>query len=641
MGSLDIPEQFNLMGVFSLARQVIGLGWDFLKKTAARIIGEENVERLEWVIEQLKTLIEGGWQALFDKIKDSLSGLKEELFAKIQEYLVVSVIKKAIVKIASLFSPVGAVVQLVLTVWDVFQALKDQFAQIMDVVTSVVDALDLIVQGTLGPAKEKVEQVLAGVLPVAIGLLANLIGLGGLGKTVEEFIESIRERIEKAVVKLIKKLKKKLESLFSRRGKRGDADAEHGETAPEDEKKHKRYAQAAKEALEEPPDEAIAFDAFRRQKREQADRLEQTYDRKLERPVRMTIEFTESASKDAQDNAVDFEVRVAPNTVKTSSKALLTNVIGSPDSRLTLFRERSDFAPTSLAEGKEVFIHPDEDTNVTFSETSRKPWKQPHYLEFFKDEQKLELSVSHWNTDKKKALKRSDWFHVGSKNSQRYAHADDAPESLDYLGFIGEKESASDAEKIAVYDEVLVSAKVDDGQWPDPSIGADQYRREMRALVVAAYKGPTKLAALDKNVLSAKVVPSHYNRVIGQIFEEWVAENYGVTRDPVPVISSGLLDQEVIADGYEGTTIVEVKAISTPREPNTSERQQMERYGDVLRNEIEWLRATGGELKSVIFDSIRYQFNNEAVAEEWLSAIQELIDKAAKRVAERVTTEGT
>jgi hypothetical protein len=225
MGSIEMPEQFDLMGVLSIARQVLGLTWDYLKEKAAELIGEENVERLEWLIEQIRTLIEGGWGALLAKIKDQLTGLKDQIFDKIKEFILVSVVKKAVVKLASMFSPVGAVVQLVMTLWDVFQTLREQLSQIFEVVKTVVDALDKIVKGTLEPAQKKVEEVLAGVLPVAIGLLARLVGLGGLGKKVEEFIESVQERVDKAITKLLKKIKSKIKKLFGK-GEKGKEDGE-------------------------------------------------------------------------------------------------------------------------------------------------------------------------------------------------------------------------------------------------------------------------------------------------------------------------------------------------------------------------------------------------------------------------------
>src|SRR5690554_239163 len=250
--------------------------------------------------------------------------VKGQIFAKIQEFILVSVLKKAVLKLAGLFSPVGAVVQLVLTLWDVFQALREQFSRLMGVVTSVVEALGEIVAGRIDPAKQKIEDVLAALIPVAIGLFARLVGLGGLGRKVQEFIEAIRGRIERAVRRLILKIKARVQRMMRRRrGRRGGdrdtqnarPDGAHGETSPEDERTHRRFAGEAKAVLEAPPEQSgdvIDFAGLMRQKRAEADRLEQRYDRRLENPVRMTIAIDQSQAV-RERQIIPFEVRVAPN----------------------------------------------------------------------------------------------------------------------------------------------------------------------------------------------------------------------------------------------------------------------------------------------------------------------------------------
>src|SRR5690554_4744472 len=256
--------------------------------------------------------------------------VKGQIFAKIQEFILVSVLKKAVLKLAGLFSPVGAVVQLVLTLWDVFQALREQFSRLMGVVSSVVEALGEIVAGRIDPAKQKIEDVLAALIPVAIGLFARLVGLGGLGRKVQEFIEAIRGRIERAVRRLILKIKARVQRMMRRRrSHRGDRDGRdqrpeaHGETSPEDERTHRRFAGEAKAVLEAPPEQSgdvIDFAGLLRQKRAEADRLEQHYDRRLENPVRMTIAIDQSQAV-RERQIIPFEVRVAPNDTVMDGQA--------------------------------------------------------------------------------------------------------------------------------------------------------------------------------------------------------------------------------------------------------------------------------------------------------------------------------
>jgi len=155
-------------------------------------------------------------------------------------------------------------------------------------------------------------------------------------------------------------------------------------------------------------------------------------------------------------------------------------------------------------------------------------------------------------------------------------------------------------------------------------------------MIVEAYEGPTHLGALDEDILSAGLVPPKYNRLVGQIFEEWVENNYGVTRDPVPIVASEMFDQDVWPDGFKGDTLVEIKAISEVRGPNSSEKEQMERYGVILNNQIEWLKPTKNGPKSIRFKSVLYQFNNEDVAEAWLETIRKLISQDAEQIGEQV-----
>jgi hypothetical protein len=159
------------------------------------------------------------------------------------------------------------------------------------------------------------------VLPVAIGLLARLVGLGGLGKKVEEFIESIRERLDKAITKLINKIKAKIKKLFGK-GKRGEK-GKHGETDPADERKHGKYIREAREALEAPPPEPMSFSEFETHKRKQADKLESTYGKKLDKSVGMTIDFDKVSKK---DEAMHFQVDVKPNN--SSGDGVATNAEG-------------------------------------------------------------------------------------------------------------------------------------------------------------------------------------------------------------------------------------------------------------------------------------------------------------------------
>ncbi|WP_062290941.1 hypothetical protein [Nostoc piscinale] len=206
LGDIQIPQEFNLLGVLDLIRQILGLTGDLIRRIAVRILGERNVERIEFVWNYVQTLITSGWSAFFEQITQDLANLRDMVLEQIKEFLLTQIITAAITKLATLFNPVGAIVQLVLTAWNLYTFLRDNLQNLIQIVQTIVEGLAEIVNGVIEPAAQRVEQVLANLLPVAISFLANLIGIGGIANRVRQIISDLRERIENAIVNLIRRI---------------------------------------------------------------------------------------------------------------------------------------------------------------------------------------------------------------------------------------------------------------------------------------------------------------------------------------------------------------------------------------------------------------------------------------------------
>ena len=194
-----LPQTFDLLGVLDLARQILGLTWDKLKAKARTLIGEQNVERLEVLFGFIQTLVTEGWGALWSQIMESVSTVFDQVFDGIKTFVRDRIIVSAITKLASLFNPVGAIVQLVLTAWNVYTFLRDQLARIAEVVQTVTTAIGDIARGILDNAMAAVEGVLARLLPLAIDFLARLIGLGNVGEKVREIIEKVQAMVDRGI----------------------------------------------------------------------------------------------------------------------------------------------------------------------------------------------------------------------------------------------------------------------------------------------------------------------------------------------------------------------------------------------------------------------------------------------------------
>lgn len=204
---ITLPERFDLMGVLSLIQQILGLTWERLRERAVRLIGERAVAVIEFVASYLRTLIEGGWNALWQRIRDDLGSLREMVLEGIKSFLLERIVMAAITRLATMFNPVGAIVNLILAAYNLFTFLRDQLARIIEVVQTVVNAIGDIARGIIQPAAQRVEATLARLLPLAIDLLARLLGLGNVGAKVREIIERVRGVVDRALDRLIDRVR--------------------------------------------------------------------------------------------------------------------------------------------------------------------------------------------------------------------------------------------------------------------------------------------------------------------------------------------------------------------------------------------------------------------------------------------------
>jgi hypothetical protein len=164
------------------------------------------VKLLEKAWELISALITGGPAALWEKIKEFLGNLKEMVIDALQNWVVETVIKSAITKLATMFNPVGAIVQAIITIYNTVMFFIERINQILDLVEAIVNSVYKIAVGDIGSAANWVEQALARTIPVIIGFLARLLGLGGLSDKIKSVIQKIQATVDRAIDKLIEKI---------------------------------------------------------------------------------------------------------------------------------------------------------------------------------------------------------------------------------------------------------------------------------------------------------------------------------------------------------------------------------------------------------------------------------------------------
>jgi len=206
---IQIPEDiFSLEGIFSLVMQILGMSWSYIRAKAVKLLGEPAVKALETGFEIFKILITEGPAGLWKYVKEQFNDLKTMVMDAIQDMIITEVIKAGVKWILGLLNPAGAFIKAAMAIYDIVTFFIERGSQILDLINAVVDAVGAIGRGAIDAAASLIENALAKALPVVIGFLANLLGLGGLAKKVMAIIQKVRGKIDKAIDSLILKAKK-------------------------------------------------------------------------------------------------------------------------------------------------------------------------------------------------------------------------------------------------------------------------------------------------------------------------------------------------------------------------------------------------------------------------------------------------
>ncbi|KAA0229892.1 DUF4157 domain-containing protein [candidate division KSB1 bacterium] len=225
--NITLPSKFDLKGIFHLVLQILGATYQAIRAKVVKALGpkgESVVSKVEKAVEFVKELVTKGPIALWERVKDSLSNLKETVFGAIIDWVKSTIIGKAIEKLISFFNPAGALIQAVIAIYNTVKFFIERINQIREFAASVFNSIAEIASGNLGKAATAVENAIAKSIPVIISFLASLIGLGGISKKIQEIIKKIRQPIDKAIGKVVNWIVEKAKKLFGKKGQSVEED---------------------------------------------------------------------------------------------------------------------------------------------------------------------------------------------------------------------------------------------------------------------------------------------------------------------------------------------------------------------------------------------------------------------------------
>lgn len=213
---IALPADLSLMSVFKLVLDVLGITYPKLRAKAVKLVGETAVTVIEKLAEYVQALFSGGVAKLWEQVKADLSSLKDMVIGAIQDWLIETVVKQAVVKVVSMFNPAGAIVQAIIAIYNVVMFVIEKAQQIMALVEAVINSVHAIATGAIGGAISWIEKSLASAIPVVIGFLARLLGLSGITQKIQGFIKKVQAKVDGAIDKVIAKIVGVVKKLFGK-----------------------------------------------------------------------------------------------------------------------------------------------------------------------------------------------------------------------------------------------------------------------------------------------------------------------------------------------------------------------------------------------------------------------------------------
>jgi hypothetical protein len=209
---INPPADLTFESILGFVLDVLGLTMDNVWERLELKIGAERVAQIRGAIDTLTgiwTFIKDVWErgpiAIWEYVQDQLSNLWTMVLEQVQSWVVTQIITQVTTRLLSLLDPTGimAVVNSFIAFYRAIQSFIEKLREMLEIVNSFVAGVADIARGNIAEAANYLENALARAIPVAIGFLANQVGLRGIGARIAEMIGGLRDRVNAAIDWLI------------------------------------------------------------------------------------------------------------------------------------------------------------------------------------------------------------------------------------------------------------------------------------------------------------------------------------------------------------------------------------------------------------------------------------------------------
>nr|WP_179419271.1 DUF4157 domain-containing protein [Streptomyces sp. TLI_235] len=205
---ITVPAQLDSGAVLDLALQVLGVSADTLWQKLGERIGPERVQQLRGAVDALsgawsflRDVQERGAAAVYQHVADRLGDLWNTVLGLAMDWITKEVVEKAAARLLSMLDPTGvmAVIRSCQAFFNAVQSAVEYLREILQIVDEYTRTIAQVARGDIQPGAEKITHGLADGIPVAIGFLANQIGIGNVPEQIVEIIKGLRRMVDEAL----------------------------------------------------------------------------------------------------------------------------------------------------------------------------------------------------------------------------------------------------------------------------------------------------------------------------------------------------------------------------------------------------------------------------------------------------------
>ncbi|GGK23254.1 hypothetical protein GCM10010124_14690 [Pilimelia terevasa] len=194
-----LPDTLDARGILTLVLSVLGLTWANVRARILRHLPERVLTALESTLDVVRVLVTEGLPGLWALVVARLGDLKELVLGQIREFVVERIVKAGIVWLISLLNPAAAFVKACQAIYQIVMFFVEKAAQVKEFVDSVLDSVTAIARGGAGAVAGLVERSLAKALPTVLGMLASLLGLGGISDKIKSVLEKVQRPVNSVI----------------------------------------------------------------------------------------------------------------------------------------------------------------------------------------------------------------------------------------------------------------------------------------------------------------------------------------------------------------------------------------------------------------------------------------------------------